>query len=274
MTATQSAALKCSTAPLQPATGPLTPQSAPGTQIGTPRPLRSRLFQVWLYTFSFLTILVAQPFVLLPSRRPIALLLRAWARSVRFAMRHVLGIQVNVTGLERLPARGSYVLASKHQSEVDGILMLALIPDLAFVAMKEVGHYPLVGPILRKLEMVLVDTDGGKAERNALSDGGRAAAEAGRPIVIYPEGTLNAIGYRSRYRAGVYHLAKDLDLPVIPVATNIGLRWDRRTSTKYAGMATVAILPALAVSDDKQDFLMRLETAVESETARLVAAAL
>jgi 1-acyl-sn-glycerol-3-phosphate acyltransferase len=253
---------------------PLPAHAAPAISIGAPRPLRSRIFTLWLYGFSFLFVLAAQPLVLLPSRRPMAAAIRLWARIVRATMRWMLGIRVTATGLENLPRNGAYVLASKHQSEADGILMLALVPDIAFVAMKEVGRYPLVGPLLRKLEMVLVDTDGGQSERKALSLGGRAAADAGRPILIYPEGTLNAVGARGRYRAGVYHLAKDLDLPVVPVATNIGLCWDRRTPTKHAGAASVAILPAMRVGEDKPGFMARLEEVIEAKTAALVSSAI
>ncbi len=171
-------------------------------------------------------------------------------------MHRVAGIQVEIRGREHLPASGSYVLASKHQSEADGLIQMAVIDDLAFVAMKEVGKYPLVGPLLRKLEMVLVDSDGGARERTTLADGGRNAAAAGRPILIYPEGTLMKVGTRGKYRAGVYHLAADLRLPVIPVATDVGRCWDRRQTLKRAG-------------DDKRAFMIALEETIEAEGARL-----
>ncbi len=41
----------------------------------------------------------------------------------------------------------------------------------------------------------------------------RNAAAAGRPILIYPEGTLMKVGTRGKYRADVYNLAADLGLP-------------------------------------------------------------
>src|SRR6185369_16247863 len=99
-----------------------------------------------------------------------------------------------------------YILASKHQSEADGLIQMALIDDLAFVAMKEVGKYPLVGPVLRKLEMVLIDTDGGAREIATLAQGGRNAAAAGRPILIYPEGTLMKVAPPASSRAAAFNL--------------------------------------------------------------------
>ncbi|MGH7005705.1 MAG: lysophospholipid acyltransferase family protein, partial [Alphaproteobacteria bacterium] len=158
-----------------------------------------------------------------------------------------------------------------HQSEADGFIQMALVNDLAFVAMKEVGKYPLVGPVLRKLEMVLVDTDGGARERETLAAGGRRAAAARRAILIYPEGTLMKVGERGRYRAGVYHLACDLDVPVIPVATDIGRCWDRRQTIKRPGTGAVSFLPALRAGADKRAFMAALEETIETESARLAA---
>jgi 1-acyl-sn-glycerol-3-phosphate acyltransferase len=231
--------------------------------------LRSRLFNGIFLTYTFLFVLSVYPLLLWPSRRPIARAMKLFAKGVLFLMRRVGGIRVEARGLENLPRSGAYILASKHQSEADGFIQMALVDNLAFVAMKEVGKLPLVGPVLRKLEMVLVDTDGGARERTTLIDGGRNAADAGRPILIYPEGTLMKVGERGKYRSGVYHLAAELGLPVIPVATDVGRCWDRRQKTKRAGIATVTFLPAMQAGENKRAFMTTLEETIEAECARL-----
>ncbi|MCW5773627.1 MAG: 1-acyl-sn-glycerol-3-phosphate acyltransferase [Rhodospirillaceae bacterium] len=233
--------------------------------------LRSRLFNAVFLGFTFLFVLSAYPLLLLPSRRPLARAIQRWARGVLWLMRRIAGIRVAIAGRENLPKTGPYILASKHQSEADGIILLAHLDDVAFVAMKEVGRYPLVGPLLRKLDMVLVDTDGGLRERATLAAGGRRAAAAGRPILIYPEGTLMKVGERGRYRPGVYHLAAEIGVPVVPVATDIGRCWDRRQKTKRPGTGTVAFLPPMQAGADKRAFMAALEEAIELESQRLAA---
>lgn len=235
--------------------------------------MRSALFNALFYAYSFAFLLGVLPLTLLPSRRPLARALRFWARGVLVLMHGVMGIRVTVDGLDRLPRDGGYILAGKHQSECDGIVLLAKVPDLACIAMKELAGLPLAGPILRKLEMVLIDTEGGRSSRDALIDGSRAAAMAGRPIVIYPEGTLMAVGEAGPYRAGVYHLACALDLPVFPVATNVGLRWDRRQFRKTPGRATVEILPPLLANADKSGFMQELQDILETRSNRLATTA-
>jgi 1-acyl-sn-glycerol-3-phosphate acyltransferase len=234
--------------------------------------LRSRLFNGIFLTYTFLFVLSAYPLLLAPTRRPLARAMKAYARGVLWLMRRLAGIRIEIRGRENLPANGAYVIASKHQSEADGLIQMAVIDDLAFIAMKEVGKLPLVGPVLRKLEMVLVDTDGGQRERNTLADGGRNAAADGRPILIYPEGTLMKVGERGKYRSGVYHLAAGLGLPVIPVATDVGRCWDRRQKVKRPGVATVSFLPAMRATDDKRAFMAAIEETIESECARLAVA--
>lgn len=232
--------------------------------------LRSALFNALFLTISIGAALLCLPLTLSRSRRPVARVLRRWAKTVVVLMRRVAGISVEIRGREHLPQDAPHIIAGKHQSECDGIIVLSLIPDLAVIAMKELADKPLIGPILRKLEMVLVDTCGGGRERESLLAGGRAARAAGRSILIYPEGHLMAVGTKERYRPGVYHLAVDLGLPVIPVATNVGLRWDRRQKLKKAGPAVVQFLPALPPHTDKGTFMARLEEEIERATELLV----
>ena len=88
--------------------------------------------------------------------------------------------------------------------------------------------------------------------------------------MIYPEGTRAAPGVRLPYQPGVAALAASTQLPVIPVATNSGLFWGRRSFLKRPGLITVSILPPLPAGLGRAEFMARLESAIEEETARLV----
>ncbi|MBM3650964.1 MAG: 1-acyl-sn-glycerol-3-phosphate acyltransferase [Alphaproteobacteria bacterium] len=149
--------------------------------------------------------------------------------------------------------------------------LAAEIPAIAFVAMQELFHYPLIGAILYRLQMIRVDTCGGGRERTNLAQFAKRAYDSGRPIAIYPEGNLMAPGERERYRSGIFYLYRDLDLPVVPVATSIGLLWNRRDWRKKAGRAAVEFLPAIETGLDKHAFMRRLEETIEAASDRLIA---
>ncbi len=98
-------------------------------------------------------------------------------------------------------------------------------------------------------------------------------AAEGRRILIYPEGHLAAPGERFRYRTGVYHMARDFDLPVVPVATNLGCFWQQTDKQKTAGTATIEFLPPLPQGLSKTEFMARMEDVIETRTNQLIAQA-
>ena len=142
--------------------------------------MRSLAFNLFFYSYTVVFALFLIPFAVLPGRGMMAWGLRRWGRTVVWAMRAIGGMTVEVRGRENIPAAGPSLIASKHQSEADGMVMAAEIPDVAFVAMRELWAYPLVGTILRKLEMIRVDTCGGGRERENLATFARRAFEANK----------------------------------------------------------------------------------------------
>src|SRR5215468_6670956 len=233
--------------------------------------IRSLAFNLYFYTLTVLAALLG--IVLVPIPTPVVLrgLLHRYARAVVWGMRWIGGMKVELRGLEYLPRRGPALLANKHQSEVDGILLAAEIPNIAFVAMQELFRLPVIGTILYRLQMIRVDACGGGRERENLAQFAKRAYDSRRVIAIYPEGHLMAPGERERYRSGIYYLYRDLGLPVTPVATSLGLLWNRRDWRKKAGRAAIEFLPPIETGLDKQTFLRRLEDTIETASDRLIA---
>jgi 1-acyl-sn-glycerol-3-phosphate acyltransferase len=233
--------------------------------------IRSLAFNLFFYAFTLLTALAGV--VLVPIPTPVLLrgLLHHWARAVVWGARWIGGMKVEIRGRDNLPATGPALLANKHQSESDGIFLAANIPGIAFVAMQELFRYPVIGAILYRLQMIRVDACGGERERERLAEFAKRAHDSGRHIAIYPEGNLMAPGERERYRSGIYYLYRDLGLPVTPVATSLGLLWNRRDWRKKAGRAAIEFLPAIEPGLDKHAFMRRLEDTIETASDRLIA---
>jgi 1-acyl-sn-glycerol-3-phosphate acyltransferase len=233
--------------------------------------IRSLAFNCFFYAFTLLTALAGV--VLVPIPTPVLLrgLLHHWARAVVWGARWIGGMKVEIRGRENLPAAGPALLANKHQSESDGIFLAANIPGIAFVAMRELFRYPVIGAILYRLQMIRVDACGGDREREHLAQFAKRAYDSGRHIAIYPEGNLMAPGERERYRSGIYYLYRDLGLPVTPVATSLGLLWNRRDWRKKPGRAAIEFLPAIETGLDKHAFMRRLEDTIETASDRLIA---
>jgi 1-acyl-sn-glycerol-3-phosphate acyltransferase len=88
--------------------------------------------------------------------------------------------------------------------------------------------------------------------------------------VIFPEGTRRAPGAEPRYKFGVAHLYAEIGVPCVPVALNSGLFWPRRKFLRYPGTIIVEFLPPIPPGLDKSAFIRRLQSDIETATARLV----
>ncbi len=232
--------------------------------------LRSALFSTAFYGFSTILALVAAvaTFVKGGFFRKV---IHTWARGIVTLMNWLVGITVDVRGREHIPQDGQYLVAAKHQAFGDGIVMMSELPDLAFVAEERNLRWPVLGRILKKMDAILVDTCGGETQRRRVSEGGRKAAENGKSILIYPEGRLVPVGAPTEYKTGIYFLYADLGLPVVPVATNLGLRWQCRRWRKFGGPAAIEFLEPIQPGLDKETFMALLEERVETASNRLVA---
>ncbi len=234
--------------------------------------MRSLAFNVayWLLSITYAS--AAAFAALAPGRGATSWIIRRYVKRMVQAMRLFAGIRIQTRGKDRLPA-GAFIIASKHQSWGDGFATYDQFDDLAFVTGDHLEKFPLLGTVLRKLGAIVVNNCGGREAREALKHRSADAHAAGRRILIYPEGNLARVGEKFRYRSGVWHMYRDFDMPVVPLATNLGLFWPQEAFKKHPGVATLEFLDPIPTGLGKDEFLARLEAAVEGRTAELIAEA-
>jgi 1-acyl-sn-glycerol-3-phosphate acyltransferase len=232
--------------------------------------LRSALFNLLFFSITAGLTVAGMPLLLAP-RRVVLAVIRWWAGLILALLRLLCGVELRVTGAVHLPAAGPALIAAKHQSAFDTIVWLRLLPDPAYVLKRELLFLPFWGWLARKTRMIAVDRRAGAAAMRHLLRAGQAAAAAGRQMVIFPEGTRVAPGGHAPYQPGVAALAAATSLPVIPVATDSGLAWGRRSFRKRPGTITVAVLPPLPARMRREALMARLEAEIETETNRLLA---
>jgi 1-acyl-sn-glycerol-3-phosphate acyltransferase len=232
--------------------------------------MRSILFQAAYLATSIFFAVTAAPMLLFPNRGPMAAWIRLYTLTMTFFMRTIAGVKIAVRGRERLP-EGPCIIAAKHQSWGDGIVMFSELSDLAFVTGDHLEKFPLLGSILRKLGAIVVDNCGGAYARARLVDEElKMAQDENRRILIYPEGHLAPVGERYRYRRGVYHMYAAYGRPAIPVATNLGLYWPQQSWRLTPGEAVIEFLDPIPPGLEKEDFMARLEAVIEKRSLELI----
>ena len=231
--------------------------------------LRSLAYNLW---FIVLTSLMAPGGMVAAALgwRPAIAYGQLWARLLLGGLRVLCGVRVQVTGAENLP-EGAALIASMHQSAFDTLVWFGLVPAVSYVVKRELARIPIFGRVFAMSGMIVVDRDGGAASIRALQKDSRQAAANRRQIVIFPEGTRTDPGSPIVLQPGIAAIARQTGLPVIPVATDSGLRWGRRSFRKVSGTIHILILPALPAGLRREELLTQLRQSLEAGAATLAA---
>jgi len=229
--------------------------------------LRSLLFELLFYGWTAVLAFAYLPTLVLP-RGAIVTMGRLWSRSVLWLLARVVGLRHRVEGRENLPA-GPFIVAAKHQSTWDTLLMPILFPDPVVILKKQLMQLPFYGWYARKHGMIGIDRKAGASALRGMVAEAAGAAARGRTLVVFPEGTRTAPGERRPYQRGVAALYARLGLPVVPVALNSGLFWGRRGLVLRPGTITVRVLPPIPPGLDTEAFMARLESAIENAQGEL-----
>jgi 1-acyl-sn-glycerol-3-phosphate acyltransferase len=228
----------------------------------------SIVFNILFYLNLILHCVAAIPTLVLP-RRAIVGLIQFWARTNIWLLRVVCGIKVEFRGLEKIPP-GALLVASKHQSLWETFALFAVFPDPAYILKRELIHIPFFGWYAWKAGMIPVDRGRRSLALATMTVRARAELARNRQILIFPEGTRRAPGASPNYKYGVVHLYAESGIPCLPIALNSGLFWPRRSFRRFPGTIVVEILDPIASGIDKGAFAERLQTSIETATARLV----
>ena len=232
--------------------------------------MRAHVFHIGFWALAGALVLACAPLLLVPGRGPSVATIGLFAKLFRSWL-SLCGVSLEYRGLEHLEGLGPVIFAAKHQSYGDGLCHLARDDQLAYVIGDHMLRFPLVGLYLKRAEAVVVDDAAGRRAGGALDEGVDQLAANRRSALIFPEGGLSPVGGKRRYRRGVWKLARVLERPVVPVATNLGCFWPEMEWALHPGRAVIEFLPPLTAGEDSKTFMTRLETAVESRTRALEA---
>jgi len=194
-----------------------------------------------------------------------------WSGHLLAAARVLLGLRYEVRG--ELPS-GDCLIGAKHQSFFDILILANLAPQRAFIMKKQILNVPIMGWFAYKAGCIPIDRSRGSEAMKVMVEGVRAAMARGLgQLIVYPEGTRTAPGSKRRYKQGIGVLAADTGLRVVPVATNVGLFWDKRGWPIKSGVGILEILPVIEPGLSAQGVVTRLEEQVEGASDALMAEA-
>jgi long-chain acyl-CoA synthetase len=147
--------------------------------------------------------------------------------------------RVEVTGLEKLPRDGAYLICPNHQSYLDpffvcGVLPYRTLSQTFFVGATEYFETPLTAWLARKINLVPVDADSNLVPA---MKAGAFGLSHGKVLVLFPEGERSIDGTVKRFKKGAPILSRQLGVPVVPVAVKgVNELWPRGRAFNWRGM--------------------------------------
>ncbi len=231
--------------------------------------LRAVLFVGQMYLAMALFGLAFLPWAL-ASREGAHTAIRLFARYIRWSARVLVGLRSEIRG--PVPD-GPVLIASKHQSFFDVLLLFSVLPRPRFIMKRELLWAPIVGQYALRIGCVPVRRGGrSEAVRQMMDDVAAGRSEPGQ-LIIYPQGTRIAPGASAPYRIGAGVLYHQLKQDCVPAATNVGLFWPRSGLQRRPGLAVLEFLPPIAPGQPVESFMTQLETVVEQRSNMLMAEA-
>jgi len=132
--------------------------------------------------------------------------------------RRVLGITVEVAGLEEFDPRQPHIFMPNHASFMDGPLVMMLIPGTPRVILKKsILRVPVLGLGMRHVGFVPVDRKGAAGGKKSIARAAALVRERGYSFLIFPEGTRSRDGKLRPFRRGGFFLALASGVSIVPV---------------------------------------------------------
>ncbi|MGB0497944.1 MAG: lysophospholipid acyltransferase family protein [Rubricella sp.] len=227
--------------------------------------LRSLVFDAFFYSLMLVMGILCLPLAI-SGKKGTYWSIHAYTTIVLAALRLICGLRTEVRGT---PPTGEAIVASKHQSFLDILILANVLPEPKFVMKKSLRWAPILGFYAMRMGCAPVDRGKkGRAVQQMVQGIGRSRADGGQ-VIIYPQGTRLAPGVKAPYKVGAGVLYQSFGLPCVPVATNAGLFWGRMSLYRRPGLAVVEFLDPIEAGLDLRSFMTRLEGEIETASDAL-----
>ena len=215
-------------------------------------------------TFVFATIAIVGC-LLIPNGNPLIWCGRPWARIILLAC----GTRVRVMGRERIPRGKPVIYITNHQSHLDVVALVQVLPgQFRAIAKKELFSIPVFGWAIWLAGFVRIDrTDREKAFRSL--DVAAARIRRGRSMLVFAEGTRSPDGRLLPFKKGGFVLAIRSGVPIVPISIS-GSRavLSKNSRDVRKGVIDVVIGDPIDSSaftmDSKDDLIALVRRAVEA----------
>ena len=136
-----------------------------------------------------------------------------WARIILF----LSGVKARVYGLENIASDGPQIYMANHQSDFDIFIILTYIPgQFRWIAKKELYRIPVFGAAMKRAGYIPIDRFNRERAIASLNEAAETVRQ-GTSLMTFPEGTRSRDGTIKPFKKGLFYLALQAGVPIVPI---------------------------------------------------------
>jgi 1-acyl-sn-glycerol-3-phosphate acyltransferase len=179
----------------------------------------------------------------------------------------LVGVKVEIVGLDRFDNQGTYIYMCNHVSNIDPPIVIPAVPKRTSVLVKkEVFRIPVLATAMRMGQLVPVDRTDRDSAINSLKKAEDVLA-LGVNMTVFPEGTRSNTGELLPFKKGPFYMALEAGVPILPM-TILGTRaiWPKGSKAIKPGTATVVFHSPIHPNNfpDREALMEAVRTSIAS----------
>ncbi|XP_059721844.1 1-acyl-sn-glycerol-3-phosphate acyltransferase alpha-like isoform X2 [Haemorhous mexicanus] len=195
-------------------------------------------YKLWLFTIS-----IGVAILSIPRGRNVDNMM--FLRILTVPLKYIFGIQIVVKGKENLRTKKPFVLVLNHQTSLDIMVMMEILPRRCVpIAKKEILYMGTFGLACWLAGVIFIDRKRREESIGTLTEVAHSLHRDNLRVLIFPEGTRNHGGSMLPFKRGAFQLAVKAQVPIIPAVLSSYNNFYNQKEKKFTpGKMTIQILP-------------------------------
>ncbi|XP_008500145.1 1-acyl-sn-glycerol-3-phosphate acyltransferase alpha isoform X1 [Calypte anna] len=195
-------------------------------------------YRLWLFTVSFLVIVCS-----IPRGRDVENM--KLLRLLLMPLKYIFGLKIVVKGKENLRTKKPFILVLNHQTSLDIMVMMEILPDrCAPIAKKEILYMGPFGLACWLAGLIFIDRKKKEEAITILTEVADTLKKENLRVLIFPEGTRNHGGSMLPFKRGAFQLAVKAQVPIIPVVISSYHDFYNQKEKRFTtGKSIIQVLP-------------------------------
>ncbi|XP_010300062.1 1-acyl-sn-glycerol-3-phosphate acyltransferase alpha [Balearica regulorum gibbericeps] len=195
-------------------------------------------YKLWFSTISILVIIIS-----IPRGRSVENI--KFLRMLLLPLKYIFGVKIVVKGKENLRTKRPFVLVLNHQTSLDIMVMMEILPSRCVpIAKKEILYMGTFGIACWLSGLIFIDRKKKQESITVLTEVAQSLHKENLCVLIFPEGTRSRSGSLLPFKRGAFQLAVRAQVPVIPVVISSYRDFYNAKEKRFTpGKSIIQILP-------------------------------